>query len=63
MQNEDGGWAAFDRTVDRPILEYVPFADNAMQDPGCPDMLICSSASRGWASPTPTRPSARPSST
>ncbi len=39
MQNDDGGWAAFDRTVDRPILEYVPFADhNAMQDPSCPDI-------------------------
>ena len=39
MQNEDGGWAAFDRTKDRPILEYVPFADhNAMQDPSCPDI-------------------------
>jgi squalene-hopene/tetraprenyl-beta-curcumene cyclase len=32
MQNDDGGWAAFDRTRDRPILEYIPFADhNAMQ--------------------------------
>ena len=39
MQNQDGGWAAFDRTVERPILEYVPFADhNAMQDPSCPDI-------------------------
>ena len=39
MQNEDGGWAAFDKTVDRPILEYIPFADhNAMQDPSCPDI-------------------------
>ncbi|MDA0214305.1 MAG: squalene--hopene cyclase [Planctomycetota bacterium] len=39
MQNEDGGWAAFDRTCDRPILECVPFADhNAMQDPSCPDI-------------------------
>jgi squalene-hopene/tetraprenyl-beta-curcumene cyclase len=39
MQNNDGGWAAFDRTEDRPILEYVPFADhNAMQDPSCPDI-------------------------
>lgn len=39
MQNEDGGWAAFDRTTDRPLLEYVPFADhNAMQDPSCPDI-------------------------
>jgi len=39
MQNDDGGWAAFDRTKDRRILEYVPFADhNAMQDPSCPDI-------------------------
>ncbi|MEL6329573.1 MAG: squalene--hopene cyclase [Planctomycetota bacterium] len=39
MQNDDGGWAAFDRTMDRPILEEVPFADhNAMQDPSCPDI-------------------------
>ncbi len=39
FQNKDGGWAAFDRTRDRPILEHVPFADhNAMQDPSCPDI-------------------------
>ncbi|MHC5025826.1 MAG: squalene--hopene cyclase, partial [Planctomycetota bacterium] len=39
MQNADGGWAAFDRTEHRQILEYVPFADhNAMQDPSCPDI-------------------------
>jgi len=39
MQNDDGGWAAFDRTEDRPVLEHVPFADhNAMQDPSCPDI-------------------------
>lgn len=39
MQNEDGGWAAFDRTISRPILEHVPFADhNAIQDPSCPDI-------------------------
>jgi len=39
MQNDDGGWAAFDRTQDRPILEKIPFADhNAMQDPSCPDI-------------------------
>jgi squalene-hopene/tetraprenyl-beta-curcumene cyclase len=39
MQNNDGGWAAFDRTTDRPILEKIPFADhNAMQDPSCPDI-------------------------
>jgi squalene-hopene/tetraprenyl-beta-curcumene cyclase len=39
MQNDDGGWAAFDRTKSRPILEKIPFADhNAMQDPSCPDI-------------------------
>lgn len=39
MQNDDGGWAAFDRTRDKPILEKIPFADhNAMQDPSCPDI-------------------------
>jgi squalene-hopene/tetraprenyl-beta-curcumene cyclase len=39
LQNDDGGWAAFDRTRHRQILEYVPFADhNAMQDPSCPDI-------------------------
>ncbi|MDZ4831567.1 MAG: squalene--hopene cyclase [Phycisphaerae bacterium] len=39
MQNRDGGWAAFDRSEDRRILEYVPFADhNAIQDPSCPDI-------------------------
>jgi len=39
MQNEDGGWAAFDRTIKRAILEHIPFADhNAIQDPSCPDI-------------------------
>ncbi|MBM4116047.1 MAG: squalene--hopene cyclase, partial [Phycisphaerae bacterium] len=39
MQNDDGGWAAFDRTEHRQWMEYVPFADhNAMQDPSCPDI-------------------------
>jgi squalene-hopene/tetraprenyl-beta-curcumene cyclase len=39
MQNDDGGWAAFDRTINRPILESIPFADhNAIQDPSCPDI-------------------------
>ena len=39
MQNDDGGWAAFDKTVHRQVLEYIPFADhNAMQDPSCSDI-------------------------
>jgi squalene-hopene/tetraprenyl-beta-curcumene cyclase len=40
MQNDDGGWAAFDRTRHRPLLEKIPFSDhNAMQDPSCPDIV------------------------
>lgn len=39
MQNDDGGWAAFDRTHHREWMEHVPFADhNAMQDPSCADI-------------------------
>ncbi len=39
MQNRDGGWAAFDRGIDREVLTKVPFADhNAMLDPSCPDI-------------------------
>jgi squalene-hopene/tetraprenyl-beta-curcumene cyclase len=39
MQNRDGGWAAFDRDINREILTRVPFADhNAMLDPSCPDI-------------------------
>jgi len=39
MQNRDGGWAAFDRDIDKRVLEKVPFADhNAMLDPSCPDI-------------------------
>ncbi|MDW8242629.1 MAG: squalene--hopene cyclase [Thermogemmata sp.] len=39
MQNRNGGWAAFDRGIDNPVLEKVPFADhNAMLDPACPDI-------------------------
>jgi squalene-hopene/tetraprenyl-beta-curcumene cyclase len=39
MQNRDGGWAAFDRDIDRQLLTRVPFADhNAMLDPSCADI-------------------------
>ena len=39
MQNRDGGWAAFDRDINRKLLTKVPFADhNAMLDPSCPDI-------------------------
>jgi squalene-hopene/tetraprenyl-beta-curcumene cyclase len=39
MQNEDGGWAAFDRGNDKEWLTHVPFADhNAMIDPSTADI-------------------------
>ncbi len=39
MQNSDGGWAAFDRDINRELLTKIPFADhNAMLDPSCPDI-------------------------
>jgi len=46
MQNDDGGWAAFDKGCDNELLTFIPFADhNAMIDPSCEDItgraLIC----------------------
>jgi squalene-hopene/tetraprenyl-beta-curcumene cyclase len=39
MQNDDGGWAAFDRNINRELLTRIPIADhNAMLDPSCPDI-------------------------
>ena len=39
LQNDDGGWGAFDRNNNRQFLCYVPFADhNAMIDPSTPDL-------------------------
>ncbi len=39
MQNDDGGWGAFDKNNDRAILTKMPFADhNAMIDPSTADV-------------------------
>jgi squalene-hopene/tetraprenyl-beta-curcumene cyclase len=39
MQNEDGGWGAFDKGCDNEIWTLIPFADhNAMIDPSCEDI-------------------------
>ncbi|MBN1421606.1 MAG: squalene--hopene cyclase, partial [Planctomycetes bacterium] len=39
MQNRDGGWGAFDRDLDKKILEAIPFADhNAMLDGSTADV-------------------------
>ena len=60
MQNDDGGWAAFDRTRDRRILDYVPFADhNAMQDPSCPDITGRVLECLSWHGYTHEHPSVR----
>jgi squalene-hopene/tetraprenyl-beta-curcumene cyclase len=60
FQNDDGGWAAFDRTRERPILEHVPFADhNAMQDPSCPDIAGRVLECLGHCGFTATHPVAR----
>jgi squalene-hopene/tetraprenyl-beta-curcumene cyclase len=39
MQGRDGGWAAFDRDNDRPILAHVPYGDFMTPlDPASPDV-------------------------
>jgi squalene-hopene/tetraprenyl-beta-curcumene cyclase len=39
MQNDDGGWSAFDKGCDKQLLCHVPFADhNAMIDPSNEDI-------------------------
>jgi squalene-hopene/tetraprenyl-beta-curcumene cyclase len=39
MQNDDGGWASFDKGCDKEFLTKVPFADhNAMIDPSTADI-------------------------
>jgi len=39
MQNQDGGWGAFDRDNDRKLFCNIPFADhNAMIDPSTADV-------------------------
>jgi squalene-hopene/tetraprenyl-beta-curcumene cyclase len=57
MQNRDGGWAAFDRNINRELLTHVPFADhNAMLDPSCPDItarVLEALAHYGWTTKWP----------
>src|SRR6266542_240180 len=39
MQNDDGGWGAFDKGCDNEVFTLIPFADhNAMIDPSCEDI-------------------------
>lgn len=40
MQNDDGGWAAFDRHNDKEFLNEIPFMDmDALCDPSTPDIV------------------------
>jgi squalene-hopene/tetraprenyl-beta-curcumene cyclase len=57
MQNDDGGWGAFDHNNDRQFLCHIPFADhNAMIDPSTADVtarvLECLGR-HGWPSSQP----------
>jgi squalene-hopene/tetraprenyl-beta-curcumene cyclase len=57
MQNSDGGWAAFDRDINREVLTKVPFADhNAMLDPSCPDITARVLEALGHYEFTPDHP-------
>jgi len=39
MQNDDGGWGAFDKGCENDVYTFIPFADhNAMIDPSCEDI-------------------------
>lgn len=60
MQNDDGGWAAFDRGCDHDVLTLIPFADhNAMIDPSCEDITGRALQALGVLELEPTRESVR----
>ena len=49
MQNDDGGWGAFDHNNDRHFLCQIPFADhNAMIDPSTADVTARVVECLGW---------------
>jgi squalene-hopene/tetraprenyl-beta-curcumene cyclase len=49
MQNNDGGWGAFDHNNDRQFLCQIPFADhNAMIDPSTADVTARVVECLGW---------------
>jgi squalene-hopene/tetraprenyl-beta-curcumene cyclase len=57
MQNQDGGWGAFDRDNSRTLLTRVPFADhNAMIDPSTPDLTARAAECLGLCGYTATHP-------
>jgi squalene-hopene/tetraprenyl-beta-curcumene cyclase len=63
MQNDDGGWGAFDHENNRQFLNHIPFADhNAMLDPSTADVTgraIECLGQMGWAATHPAIERAR----
>ena len=65
MQNDDGGWGAFDHENNLDFLNNIPFADhNAMLDPSTADVtaraLECL-GQMGWPATHPVVERGRPS--
>ncbi len=63
MQNEDGGWGAFDHENNLQFLNHIPFADhNAMLDPSTADVTaraVECLGQMGWSAEDPTLQRAR----
>ena len=63
MQNEDGGWGAFDHENNLQFLNHIPFADhNAMLDPSTADVTaraVECLGQMGWSAEHPALQRAR----
>jgi squalene-hopene/tetraprenyl-beta-curcumene cyclase len=63
MQNDDGGWGAFDKNNDLQFLNHIPFADhNAMLDPSTADVtarVVECLGHMGWPANDPAIQKAR----
>lgn len=63
MQNDDGGWGAFDKNNDLQFLNHIPFADhNAMLDPSTADVtarVVECLGHMGWSANDPAIQKAR----
>ncbi|MGE8204100.1 squalene--hopene cyclase [Heyndrickxia sp. NPDC080065] len=38
MQNDDGGWAAFEKNVDNPLIKLLPYGEGLLMDASSPDL-------------------------
>lgn len=38
MQNDDGGWPAFEKNVDNPLLKLLPYGEGLLLDASSPDL-------------------------